>query len=1156
MSSMPSSLDVRHWPRDPLTGALSRAYLDDALQATLDAARRERRRVTLCLLDVDHFKSINDAYGHRRGDEALREVARRIQREIRSSDLMIRYGGDEFVLILPDLTRSQSVALAERLLARVQATPCPGVPPLRLSISVGVATFPDDADTAEALIERADQRHAQAKRQGRRCVVGEDVAVVDPGRLPEPARLIERDTELAAIHAFLARLPAARRGALLITGAPGTGRSRLLVAAVEAALQQGYAILPLESREPVSLAPGPGRLTVSWQELASLPGDGAEARLRHLAAAAGCHGLLIVFDGWEDLNPAARSWVERVLAGAGSMSIGVMVTAGENPSVPVAPFVARVVVNALSQEATRVWVRGTLLWDPPADFVVWLHRTTQGRPAEIRATLDRLVEQGMLRRESRNGWRLADGYAGVIRDGGTAPLVQQHPHNLPAALTEFVGRTAEVAQARSLILEHRLVTLTGPGGIGKTRLALEVAAAVRAHFPDGVWFVPLAPIHDTRLVPDAILAALGEQQTPGETALDYLKEKLQEARMLLVLDNLEQLADAPALVADLLAASRHLRVLVTSRHRLTLPEEVVFSVPPLPVPRSREGWSAATLTDFAATALFVARAQAVRPDFRVTDANAADIAALCARLDGLPLAIELAAARVDEFSPRDLLAQMHRRLAFLDDGPRDLPARQRTLRGAIDWGYRLLSPTEQRLFRRLAVFVGGATLEAISVIVAGAPSYGGSEQSPLAAVVRSLRDKSLLLTVGEGRVGMLETIREYALEQLAASGEEATVRDRHAAYMLDLVERSQPYLRGSDQMCWRRRLEAERDNIRAAMAWLIGQRDMERAGRLAAALWIYWDSVGRTAELHRWLTAVIQERERLSDPVLAAVLHTLGSINWMLGNSDDAESCFTAALQLWRRLGNREREAAALNNLGLVAGRRGEYDRAEDYFHASLAMTRETGDAWAVAITLSNLGWVALERGEVGEAIDRLTEALAAQEAAGDRSGLALTMANLGVATLQRGDYAAAAQHFEQSWALAHESRDERTAVLTLARRALLALIQGDLEASRRDCFEAIARWQELGYKADMVEGLQVLAGVAAAQRRPDVAARLLGAVAAVRAATRSLGAASLHPEFRRLIESARASLSPAAWQAAWQAGQTVALPQLIDDVQRELGQE
>jgi len=330
---------------------------------------------------------------------------------------------------------------------------------------------------------------------------------------------------------------------------------------------------------------------------------------------------------------------------------------------------------------------------------------------------------------------------------------------------------------------------------------------------------------------------------------------------------------------------------------------------------------------------------------------------------------------------------------------------------------------------------------------------------------------------------------------------------------------------------------------------------MERAGRLAAALWIYWDSVGRTAELHRWLTAVIQERERLSDPVLAAVLHSLGSINWMLGNSDEAEDCFESALQLWRRLGNREREAAALNNLGLVAGRRGEYDRAEDYFRASLAMTRETGDAWAVAITLSNLGWAALERGDIVEAIDRLTEALAAQEAAGDRSGLALTMSNLGAATLQRGDYAAAAQHFEQSWALAHESRDERTAVLTLARRALLALIQGDLEASRRDCFEALARWQELGYKAEMVEGLQVLAGVAAALRKPEVAARLLGAVAAIRAATRSLGAASVHPEFRRLIESARASLSPTAWQAAWQAGQTASLPQLLDDVQRALGQ-
>jgi len=561
---------------------------------------------------------------------------------------------------------------------------------------------------------------------------------------------------------------------------------------------------------------------------------------------------------------------------------------------------------------------------------------------------------------------------------GPAPAfdIDGAPGALPAQPTPFIGREREVEVVRARLLdpETRLLTLTGPGGVGKTRLALQAAAAARAAFADGVVFVALAALSDPDLVLPTIAQAVGVAEEAGRPLVDTLAATLREQRLLLVLDNVEQVLPAADVVQALLLAAPGVTAMATSREPLHLRGERLYPVGPLAVPHPPLPPLEA-LSQYEAVKLFIARAADADPTFAVTNATAQAVAEICARLDGLPLAIELVAARVRLLPLETLLARLSNRLKVATGGARDLPERQRTLRAAIDWSYDLLDPGEQTLFARLAVFVGGRTLAAIEAVC------DADKDLPIDALdgVESLLDKSLLRREvgadGEPRLLMLETIQEYARAQLEASDERAALERRHAVYYLALAEEAEPHVQEKNP-AWLARLDGERDNFRAALDWTRGASEAVLELRLASALGRFWQARARWTEGRRDLRETLARTSEAVTLERARVLEKAGTMAIDQGDVGEAQQLIEEALAVYRTLGDERNLPSALSTLSYVTQRRGDYMAAIRHSEEGLEIARRLGDRVAVATAINNMGLAALEGGDLGRATDLFVESL------------------------------------------------------------------------------------------------------------------------------------------------------------------------------------
>jgi predicted ATPase/tetratricopeptide (TPR) repeat protein len=550
------------------------------------------------------------------------------------------------------------------------------------------------------------------------------------------------------------------------------------------------------------------------------------------------------------------------------------------------------------------------------------------------------------------------------RMAAVPPRPQTSPrHNLPEEATSFVGRAAELAMLKDLLQrpQVRLVTLTGPGGSGKTRLALRAAANLLGEFTDGVCFVSLAALTDPQVVPSAIAAALALREQEGRGPMDVVLDYLSDRNLLLVLDNVEHLPDASELLPELLEHCPKLHLLVTSRAVLRLSWEFIFEVQPLAVPDPGSSIDLQTLSRYEGVALFVERATAADPAFAVTGPDASAVAEICSRLDGLPLAIELAAARLRVLPPRALLGRLSNRLTFLTGGARDQPTRQQTLRAAIDWSYSLLDDREQRLFARLAVFAGGCTLEAAEVVGAPGNDARDGDAGWVLDCAASLIDKSLLrrndlAASPEPHLRMLDTIREYALERLVDSGEEAIVRRQHATYFRTVAEQAAAEFNGPRRAAWLDRLEDEHDNLRAALRWAREQGDARIGLRLAVALEQFWELRGYLSEGARWLAELLAIASDEEPELRAAALRIAGNRTFAFDISSAAELT-EQSLALYRQLADERGAAEALYQRGLVAFYQADYGRAADCLAESLALARGLGDTNLVSRSLWSLAW-------------------------------------------------------------------------------------------------------------------------------------------------------------------------------------------------------
>ncbi|MDF3015381.1 MAG: adenylate/guanylate cyclase protein [Thermomicrobiales bacterium] len=659
--------------------------------------------------------------------------------------------------------------------------------------------------------------------------------------------------------------------------------------------------------------------------------------------------------------------------------------------------------------------------------------------------------------------------------------LENRPNNLPRQPTPFLGREREVGEVVGLLQKDdvQLVTLVGPGGTGKTRLALQAAAELLDDFADGVFFVPLAGLSDPDLVPHVIAGAVSLHEESNQPVVEQLKEFLAAKQVLLVLDNVEHLVEAAPVVGDLLGGAPQLKVLVTSRVPLRLRAEREYPVPPLGLPRRKPPPTLEQLSQFEAVRLFIERAQSVKPGFAVDNANAPALAEICHRLDGLPLAIELAAARVRMLSPQAMLARLEQRLPLLTSGARDAPERQRTLRNTIAWSYDLLDPDEQVLLRRLAVFAGGASFEAIEAVAnpeGDLDVFGGVERLLEHSLLRQEEDAE-----GQPRFTMLETIREFGLVQLEESGETEHARQRHAAFFLELTEAAEPHLQGAQQRLWLDRLEAEHDNLRATLDWS-RTCDVDTGRRLAAALCWFWYYRGHFTEGRDWLEQALSCAADPSTEQQATLLNAAAALAWRQGDHVPAIALVEEALTTARRIGDRLNMALALVIRGNLALEQGDARQAESLHLEALPLFEACGYTWGVATTFNQLGEAARARGDNDRAATLYQSALHLFRELGNNPGIAMVLSNLAYTARAAGDTHRAAISYREGLRAAREVNDRTGISWCLTGLASLAVQVSAWEQSARLLGAAEALSTSLGTIVESVDREQHEATVAALQ--------------------------------------------------------------------------
>jgi predicted ATPase/class 3 adenylate cyclase len=723
-------------------------------------------------------------------------------------------------------------------------------------------------------------------------------------------------------------------------------------------------------------------------------------------------------------------------------------------------------------------------------------------------------------------------------------------NNLPLQPTPLVGREKEVSEVCNLLRsgETRLLTLTGPGGTGKTRLALQAAADLLEDFPDGTFFVQLATLTDADLFISAVAETLGVRET-GEQALDdSLKNYLSERRMLLVLDNFEQVLEAAPTVTELLTAAPELKVLTTSRAPLGLYGEHEFPVPPLSMPDLKRPPPLERLTQYEAVGLFVERARALKPDFSITNESAPAVAEICVRLDGLPLAIELAAARIKMLPPRAMLQRLGSRLKLLTGGARDLPERQRTLRATIEWSHALLDEGERVLFARLSVFSGGRTLEAIEAIC----DAEGDLPVETFEGVSSLLDKSLLRQEegpgGEPRFVMLETVHEFAREKLRQSAEAEEIKRVHAEYFLNLAEEADPELRGPDQLQWLERLEAEHDNMRAALTWALELKEVELALRLGGALWWFWWMRSHNSEGRRWLEAALVMDGRGSPEVRAMALAGVGYLGLEQGDLDRAKEVCEEGLELLAHEGREASEAKLilLAGLGWVVWEREEYEQAKQLFEESLAPSREMRDTWWLATSLSNLAVVSHFLGNSEKATELYEQSMDLFREQGDKRRLATCLNNLAMVVCSQGELGRAAKLIEESVALLRELGARGVVSIGLCNLGWIALLQDDLGRAADLYRESLSLSWETGVNPVVQRTLEGLACVAGAEGEAQRAARLWGAAQTLHETKGIPRDTDFLDEADARISAVRLGMREEAWEEAWRKGRGMTLDEAV----------
>lgn len=1079
---------------DPLTGALTRHRFTELLSRTLDDAASHDASAALLMIDIDHFKSVNDSFGHARGDAVLIEVVRRLNLALRDGDLLFRFGGDEFVLLLPLATLFQAHSIGERLLDVVRRSPFAGPRPLNLTLSIGVAAFPQDAVTPEALFAVADRRAYQAKQAGRGRVTSTDDAPIRVGSEVVPERLLERDEALATLHDFLNPIGSGPH-LLCLHGAQDTGRTRLLAELERVATARGYATLAVRGGMALR-ARYYGALieaTQGWSLPPLIEGIGPfAAALADTLAARKADHLLITIDDPQGIDDASIDALRELIVSLALPPVLVAYVHGpvwmHRPPLDTAPHLL-VALRSLSAQSIAIWLRQALHWEPPADLSAWVHAYSEGLPGRINSAIDALITHGaLIERDGSWIWdaRLAAEVEPRIAD---TPTILR----LVAGAPLLVGRDDEVALLRTLVVEERLVTIAGQGGVGKTRLMLQAAAECAGRFRDGAHFVPLAGVAAAAHIPTAIAAALQLPPAASAEPQAQLMTYLRARDLLLALDNVEHLIDGAQFFSALLDSAPGLHLLVTSRERLALPNERVLVLAGLSLPASTESGASASVQ------LFLQQARQIAPAFAPSAEDLRAIHQICRLLEGLPLGIELAASWVQSYSCLAILAELERGLAFLTSQRADLPVRHRSITAVLDSFWDQLSIHERRSAQALAVFRGGFTRQAAGQ-VAGASPF----------LLDGLVAKTFLRRSAQGRFVIHELLRQYADEQLRTHRSiRARVYDRHSAYYLGLLAEAYPKPDDADGSL--DTLRVELDNIRAAWSWAVAHM---RDEWIAEALNGLADLMTNNGLLQEGLEATEAALARLSPAgtpdhrILVAHLEATRSLLlYRLGRLHESRSAGRQSEALLAGLSAPRVEALAHLSLGMVQYLL--YNLEDSRRHLEQAFALTVGDERLAVRVLNQLSEWTYGAGDRLASAAYVTEAVRRARAAGFTQDELRGLIMLGTwqldwerhaeaeATFEQVrahpatprwvliestaygylaqvwwevlEYARAATAIERALRLARRSGMRHREALGLAVAARVALVSGDLVqaedlfTSAMAIFEGLKTWRALG---------------------------------------------------------------------------------------------
>lgn len=1061
--------------RDPLTGVYSRVTLSQRLHEEIDRSRRYDLPLTIILLDLDHYKSVNDAFGHLRGDQVLVTFADRLRLTTRKADLIYRYGGDEFLLVLPNTTKSSAAVLGQRLLDAIRSIPFEGHPPINLTISMGIASFPEDGQSAEDLFAKSDQRHYAAKRRGRNCLVCDD-PIKEPILVDEDARLVERDEGLHVLRRFLYRMSDSRRGILSVLGVEGSGRHRFLSEIGKIARLQGYEVMQLHG-SPALKNRAFGDLGVvykNWETLPS-PSEGSDVFLHALVSMVeekGRSGILFCVDLLHEVDWMTLELIRQLLMDTTlPIRIGLAYTAPIDQSLrnqlPITEVMESVEMLPLSKQGVKILLRHMLKWEAPEELVEWLYLQSSGLPGFILRAIVELIDQGILE-HYESGWVITRGYHSLLLRERLNLQSLTPPNNLPTMPTTFIGRAQEIQRAKDILVGNRLLTIIGPGGIGKTRLAIQIATELFNFFPQGVYWVPLASVSSD--IAAAIIEAIHFSSFSKEDPETQLSYYLRGKQCLLVLDNFEHLTHNAALLSRLMEAAPQVKIIATSRQRLALQGESLLELSGFDYPTQLTNQSIAS---YPAVQLFVQSARRVVPEFVLSEQNKHPIVNICRLVDGSPLGIELAASWVRLLTCDEIVQEIRENQDFLATELQDIPDRHRSLRAVFNHSWDLLKPEEQQALAGLSVFHGGFTRTAAASVA-----------SASITTLISLLDKSLLYKIGDGRYALHEVLVGFGREKLAASSERyQNTLLAHCQYYTGLLATMHEQLKDSRQVKALDSLGAEIENLRYAWEFAVNNGLNDDIDQSLHSLYFYYNLRGQAREGIALFKLAEQALNPLSDPkhqkIIARLKARIGVFETRLSEYSTAFALFDQSLAAFRELGDLQEEAFTLLAYGTALSQIGSFDLSRKFLKQSLTIHIEIDDARGIANTLNELGANEYQQGDYPLAEQFHQESLRIFREISDPWGLAQTLSDLGNVESELGDYLKARQYYLESLELSEKIGSKLGVATTLNNMGDIARASGEFTQAQQYLTRSAQVYSELGDRYGMAVAMLNLGNTA-----------------------------------------------------------------------------